>query len=316
MISLDNGFHEIVAIVRCVEEAGPRLAAALSFEQVHRGSPSPQVLEFLGLPSDCAAQEVVIGDPAQKRGFLRLMSFPDHPAPLRRDGGHAWDTGGIFDFNVRSLGAINAFTDRLNSHGFVPFAPTTHWQFGPLEVKEAVLTDADGICLAVMERLSPRLEGFDHVSGPTSYIFNSTQIVPDFDAARAFYVDHLGWQPFQETEWVHEDGKNCMGLPPGIAKTCRMRVGIYQQNGLNEGSVEILAMDVEGLDMSGGGIPQRGLATLRFPMDRPQKFLDAAAAGGCAITPLTQALIAPYGNVRIGSATTPWGVRLEVFSLV
>jgi len=313
MISLDNGFQEVVAIVHSAKASAERLADCFGYDILHAGTPDPRAMASLGIPEGWEAEEVLIGDPAQERGFMRLISFPGQETGLMRPGGGCWDTGGIFDINIRTFRDIEGVGARMNRNGFVGYTPVTRWQFGPLDVKEHVLTDADGLGIAIMERMAPPLEGYEHVANQCSYIFNSTQSVADFDAARAFYVDVLGWKPIQETEWTHDDGNNCIGLPVSVARTCTLKVGIYQANGENDGSVEILGLAVEGIDMSAGRPPERGIAALRFPMSDPQAFLDRAANGGCEIIALAETELAPYGKVRLGGVITPWGARLDVF---
>lgn len=313
MISQDNGFHEVVSIVRSAASSARRLADSFGYEIIHQGTPDPAALASLGIPHGWAGEEVLVGDPAQQRGFMRLISFAGHETAQMRPGGSCWDTGGIFDINIRALHDIEGVGARMNKNGFVAYTPVTRWQFGPLDVKEHVFNDSDGIGIAIMERMAPPLEGHETVVNQCSYIFNSTQSVPDFAAARAFYVDVLGWKPIQETEWTHEDGNNCIGLPPSVASTCPIKVGIYQSNGLNDGSVEIIELAVDGLDMSRGRPPERGIACLRFPVSDAQAFLDKSAAAGCEIVDLTEAEIAPYGKLRIGGVITPWGARLDVF---
>lgn len=316
MISKDNGFHEVVAIVLSAANSAQRIAESFDYEIIHKGTPDPRILSSMGIPKDWEAEEVLVGDPSQQRGFMRLLSFPGRDTGQMRSGGNPWDTGGIFDINIRAFRDIEGLHARMNRNGFVGYAPITQWQFGPLDVKEAVLNDSDGVGIAVMERMAPPLEDHQKLARQTSYIFNSTQVVSDYDSARAYYVDTLGWTPIQETEWVHEDGKNCMGLPRNFASTCTMKVGIYQSNGLNEGSVEIIGMDADGIDTAAGRPPERGLASLRFNMSDPQAFLDASASAGCEIVPLAEAVIEPYGKVRIGAAITPWGARLDVFETI
>ena len=314
MIALDNGFEEVVGIVHSARDAARRLADSFGYQVLHEGTPDPRALASLGVPAEWKAVETLVGDPAQQRGTMRLISFPDRDTAQMRPGGSCWDTGGIFDINIRALYNIEEVGARMNRNGFVAYTPVTRWQFGPLDVKEHVFNDADGIAIAIMERMAPPLEGHQTVTNQCSYIFNSTQSVRDFAAARTFYVDVLGWNPIQETEWTHEDGHNCIGLPVSVAKTCPLKVGIYQSNGVNEGSVEIIELAVDGIDMSGGRPPQRGIAALRFPMSDPQAFLNRAAGGGCEIVPLAEAELVPYGNVMLGGAITPWGARLDVFS--
>lgn len=313
MIALDNGFQDVVAIVSDGADSARRLAAALGYQTLSRDRVDPAALEVLGIDPQWEAVETLVGDVAQGRGYFRLIDFPWREIGVMRDGCQPWDTGGIFDVNIRSLQSIERLQSGMTRNGFVGFAPVTHWQFGPLDVKEVVLRDADGLCIAMMQRLSPPLAGYEGVEGPVSYVFNSTQVVADFAAARAFYVDVLGWQVVQETTMRQEQGHNCMGLPLDVARQCDMTIGIYHPRGVTEGSVEIIGFAVEGLDYSRAEPAARGIASLRFPVSDPQAVLSKAADGGCDIVPLRRARIAPYGEVELGALVTPWGARLELF---
>lgn len=313
MISLDNGFQEVVTIVADSAATAQRLNAALGYQMLAKGPVDPAALEALGIDGSWAANEVLVGDPAQGRGYIRLIDFAGRILPVGRNGGQAWDTGGIFDFNIRSLISLDDAQLTMTCHGFVGHAPVVHWQFGPLDVKEAVLSDADGVCIAMMERLAPPLTGYEAVKGPVSYVFNSTQIVADFDAARAFYVDVLGWTAAQETTMEHESGDNCMGLPLSVARECEVKIGVYHPRGVMEGSVEIIQFGVEGRDYSQAPAASRGIASLRFPVSDPAAILARAADSGYAVMAVRETHIAPYGAVELGSLLTPWGARMEFF---
>lgn len=313
MIAFNNGFQEVVALVKDSRDTARRLQAIFGFEILAEATVEPAALALLGLDAEWTAQEVLLGDPAQQRGYIRCICVDGQRLPVGRDGGQAWDSGGIFDFNIRALRSIEDVQSKMTDEGFIGHAPVTHWQFGPLDVKEVVLSDADGLCIALMQRLAPPLTGYEQVEGPVSYVFNSTQVVRDFDSARAFYVDHLGWQVVQETTMKQSQSVNCMGLPLDVARDREMRIGIYQANGKMEGSVEIIAFDLEGLDFSDAPAASRGIAALRFPLSDPRAMLDKAAAAGCQIEPLRSVNIAPYGQVEMGAFVTPWGARFQPF---
>jgi catechol 2,3-dioxygenase-like lactoylglutathione lyase family enzyme len=178
--------------------------------------------------------------------------------------------------------------------------------------------DADGLCIAVMERVRPPLQGYEGLRGPASWVFNSTQIVPDFDAARAFYRDVLGWLPVQETDGpaAQASGLNCMGFPVGLAAGIGMRIGIYHPQGRMEGSVEIIQFGVKGLDFSGDGPPARGWACLRFAVGDVLDFAARARGGGCRVIGPVELDWRPHGRHRAVAAITPWGARLEAFERI
>lgn len=314
MIALDDGFDEATAIVHDLKDSVARFSRIFGFTLIWEGDADPAALELMGLDPATRAREALVGDPAQGRGNIRLFELVGQRHGVMRDGAQVWDSGGLFDINVRALRAAEDIHDDMTRNGFCAFGPLTAWDFGPMSVKEVVSRDTDGLAIAVIERTLPPLEGFEHVAGPVSYVFNSTQTVPDFDAARSFYVDALGWGVVQETDFVHETGDNCIGLPIDVAKVRPIRVGIYQANGRNDGSVELLEYTGESLDFSSiAAPPKRGWAALRFPMSDIESFLDRARRGGCAIQPARPIQIEPYGRVIAAAAITPWAVRIEVF---
>lgn len=314
MISLDNGFQEAVAIVAHAQSAAARLTAATGFVVRHAGAVPAGALTLLDLPEGASGREIVLGHADIARGAIRLIELDGPLAPRLRDGAQAWDSGGIFDVNLRALPDIEALHRAFSRNGFFARAPITDWDFGPLAVREVVEDDADGLCIALMERVRPPLTGYEGVAGPASWVFNSTQVVPDFDAARSFYVDVLGWKPVQETEGVagNESGGNCMGLPVGLASDISMRIGIYHPHGRMEGSVEIIAFGCRTLDFSDRAPPRRGWASLRFPVSSVDAFLARAAGQGARTTEPVTFDWAPHGPVRAAAVVTGWGARIEV----
>lgn len=313
MIALDNGFEEAVAIVADAGASAARLCAATGFVPLAQGPVDTGAMALMGLSG--AAREVLIGHPGVARGRIRLIQIDGPVAGLNREGGQAWDTGGIFDINLRALPSIEALQRAMVAQGFVAQAPITDWDFGAIAVREVVSRDADGLCIALMERVRPPLQGYEGVSGPASFVFNSTQVVPDFDAARRLYHDCLGWLPVQETEGMaaQESGANCMGFPEGVAAGIPMRIGIYQPEGRMEGSVEIIQFGVRGHDFSDREPPLRGWTSLRFPVTDLEEFIERAAQGGCRIIGPVEAQWAPHPAGMAAAAITPWGARLEAF---
>lgn len=109
-----------------------------------------------------------------------------------RNGAQPRGDGAIFDFNVYALVPIGGLHGAMIQSGFSDFATTTEYLLGELSVREVVERDGDGLAIAMIERLSPSLTGFESVTRPAFYVLNSTQTMPYFNVARAFYVDTLG----------------------------------------------------------------------------------------------------------------------------
>ncbi|KQM20654.1 hypothetical protein [Novosphingobium sp. Leaf2] len=317
MIAIDNGFEEIVGIVADCEVSASRVCAATGYQRRHSGPVAAGALALLGLGGDRSGRDILLAHPDAGRGAIRLVTLDGPAASPMRDGAQAWDAGGIFDINIRALRDIDSLHGAFRDAGFVSPAPIIDWDFGPLAVREVVEKDADGLCIALMERVHPPLAGYETISGPASWVFNSTQVVADFDAARAFFLDGLGWQPVQETSSPagRADGGNCMGLPVGLASGIDMRIGIYHPHGRMEGSVEIIAFGCAGHDFSHAAPPGRGWASLRLPVTNLDEKAQALAAAGAKVSPVVVFEWAPYGQVRGLCATTAWGARFEMLEL-
>jgi catechol 2,3-dioxygenase-like lactoylglutathione lyase family enzyme len=314
MISLDNGFQEAVAIVADVQASSARLQGALHFAVAHTGKVPMGALELLGFPGR-EGHEMLLVHPDSERGAIRLITLEGEVPPRTRDGAQPWDPGGIFDINIRALQDIEELHRALSLNGFASPAPITDWDFGPLSVREVVEADSDGVVIALMERVAPPLQGYEAIGGPASWVFNSTQIVPDFASARSFYLDVLGWKVVQESKLSHPDGRNCMGLPLGLAPGIGADVGIYHPHGRMEGSVEIIAFDFAGIDFS-RATTGRGWAALRFMVSDLAGMLDRAAGDGCEVTRAVELDWAPHGRFKAGSIRTHWGARLEMLEQV
>jgi len=316
MIALDNGFEEAVGLVADSDAAAARLCDALRYRVVHSGRAPAGALRLMGLSAEAVAREVLIAHPDGLRGGIRLISIAGPDMPLMRDGAQAWDSGGIFDVNIRALQDIDPLHRAMGQAGFRAHAPITDWDFGALAVREVVESDADGLCIALMERVHPPLAGYDGIGGNASWVFNSTQVVTDFAAARSVFVDHLGWKVVQETRGFagQDNGANCMGLPPGLAGAIPMQIGIYHPQGRMEGSVEIIRFGCGGNDFSAARPPMRGWAGLRFPVSDLGGFADRMRAAGCEVSAAQKFEWAPHGVVEGICATTPWGARIEALA--
>ena len=108
--------------------------------------------------------------------------------------------GGLFDINMRTWDSDWA-REFLHTHGWRELVPAVAWQFGEVQTSEGLYIQDDGIVVAVMQRLSPPLEGieFDRMSD----VFNSTQMVSNVETTLAFlkvlgferFIDHAGPLP-------------------------------------------------------------------------------------------------------------------------
>jgi len=309
------GYREAVFSVADAERYRAFLETVAGWEVRHRGSVDERLLEAWALPADAKAAEIVLANPGTDRGFVRLVQFAGVDAVQIRSSAQSWDTGGFFDVNSRVLDMAAKFAE-FQAADWQAVSDPVEFAFGPFVVKEWLVRGPDGIVFALIERVSPPLEGWPALKS-MSRLFNATQVVEDFAAAKRFYVETLGFSVYLDHEGASKaPGPNVLGLPHNVATEVTRKVTIVHPQGTNEGSVEILAFDgATGRDFSSRAAPPNlGILTLRFPVADIDAFHEHALDSGLeiAMPPLTVEL-APYGRLELMAVRGPGGVWLEFF---
>lgn len=313
-----SGFDEAVLIVRSPE---PHLACwrdAGGWVLQHEGAVDARLLHGWGLPEAAAGREWRLAHPHGGAGCLRLMRLDNAgPQADMRPDDQCWDSGGIFDLNVRvrDVAGAAAALHALHWHGA---SPPIRWDFGGLIVKEWLTRGPDNVRLALIERVEPPLPEADQPVG-FGPVFNSSQIVRDMDAALGFYCDVLGFQravSFQTGPLP--SAANVMGLPPGLAAQASLDLHIVHPAGLKEGSIEIVSVNgAGGLDLSDTArLPNFGMALLRHPVRGIKVFAEHLARQEWPLAmPLTRVSLAPHGEVDLLAVCAPEGARLEFYEV-
>lgn len=309
-----DGFNEAVLVVR---DERPHLdcwVGAGGFELRHHGAVDARLLAAWGR-TGATGEEWLLAHPACAIGFVRLVKLAGaEPQTDVRPDDQCWDSGGIFDLNVRVLD-VQRQAERLRALHWHGASPPIAWDFGPaLKVKEWLVRGPDNVRLALIERVAPPLQGFEHLR-EFSQVFNSSQIVRDIDAALAFYRDVLGFQTVMHYERPgFPPGANLFGIPPGVSDRIGLNLYIVHPQGRTEGSIELVANPgAQGLDLAADARPPNfGMAGLRFPVRGIAALAAHAAASGVTpAVPLTTLTLAPWGEVRLLALRAPDGAWLE-----
>lgn len=318
----DNGFHidgfnEAVLVVRDERVHLDCWVGNGGWVLRHHGGVDPRLLAAWGRPG-ASGQEWLLSHPDCSTGLVRLMRL-EGAAPQRdiRADDQCWDSGGIFDLNVR-VRDVDAMAARMRALQWHGVAPPIAWDFGTLGVKEWLVRGPDNVRLALIERLHPPLEGFGHLRD-FSQVFNSSQIVRDLPVALDFYQRVLGFQVASRYESPgFAPGPNLFGAPPGLASQIGLQLCIAHPQGKVEGSVELVAAPgAGGRDLSDdAGPPHFGMATLRFPVRGLAALARHIEATGhvLAMPPCTVTL-APHGELRMLALRAPDGAWLEFFEV-
>ncbi|MEM9302663.1 MAG: VOC family protein [Pseudomonadota bacterium] len=311
-----SGYQEVIISVADLEGWRDFLVEVGGWSVRHAGTVARERLDFLSLGEAWSAEEILLGNADQARGWIRLIRFDGGPQVQVRSNAQAWDTGGWFDFNVRTLDLDRKFAEMQARGWQAPTDPVT-FEFGRFEVKEWLARGPDGVVIALIERIRPTLEGWDDLEH-FSRAFNATQIVSDFDAALRFYREVLGFEIYLEHEGPsREPGPNVLGLPHNLAAEVPRRVAILHPDGVNEGSVEILSFEgVTGTDFSDRArAPNLGILALAFPVDDVHRLTEVLRARGATILREPTDLDVPgLGSVAAITVVGPDGAHLDFYA--
>jgi len=269
-----EGWRETLVSVRNFSDYDIFFDEVAQWELRDKGVVSKQQLKAWQLPESASATYRLYANKGAKSGFIRLLQFNGVEQRYIRQDSQSWDTGGIFDINVRVID-MEGVAEKLRALGWKARAPITRFVFGPYDVKEWIVASPDGLEIALISRISPTLEGWPNLKA-ISRTFNSTQVVRDFDQAIDFYHEVLGFKMVQQEHGYlsKEPGPNSLGFPYNVQTVNPRKVFIMSPSGKNEGSVEILKiLGIDGADHSPhSNLPNLGIAALRFPVSNIAEF--------------------------------------------
>lgn len=312
---VSDGYREAVFSVSDAKAYSVFLREVGAWEALYRGEVDRAMLAAWKLPGSAAASEIVLGNPGTSRGFIRLVQFAGVEQQQIRSNAQTWDTGGWFDVNSRILDMDATFA-ATQSRDWQAYSDPVQFTFGPFVVKEWLTRGPDGIVIAMIERIAPPLEGFPQLK-KMSRLINATQIVPDIEAARDFYLNKLGFETYLNHEGPSKSpGPNVLGLPHNLATRIPRLVTIVHPSGVNDGSVELLQFDgAEGADFSTRAVPPNlGILMLRFPVSDINAFEARVDAEGIEVVVRpTNVTLPPYGSVRLMAIRGPGGAWIEFF---
>jgi len=266
--------------------------------------------EFWGAPASTEYAHFLTA-PNADCSILILKVTDDTPLLRPRDT-PLISPGGIFDINMRTVNAEFA-VDFLQSHNWRLLMPPIPWQFGASSVKEFLVMQDDGIVLAVMERVSPPLEGitFDRMSD----VFNSTQMVQDIERSTAFY-EEIGFPKFVDFRGnMPGDGAHVLDLQDYSPQESEVHLTISHPEQKMEGSIELISVpniERRSLERHQFG---RGLLALRIPTADSNALYNKITSSPLDITiaaEMRERTIAGQKQ-RCFAILSPDGARLEFY---
>jgi len=262
-----SGWKEVVVSVRDLDEYTEFFKDLAAWELIQQGEVSNEQMSAWQQVKSASAKYRLYANPGTESGFIRLVQFSGVEQVQIRPDSQSWDTGGIFDINMRTHD-LHALAKNLRKRGWQARSPITQFSFGPFVVKEWIPQNNDGFAVAFIVRVKPPIENWPHFKS-LSRTFNSTQVVQDMQRSLDFYEGVLGFKRYLEHYGASkEPGENVLGLPHNQTNKVPRSVFVLSPQGDNEGSVELLAFDgAVGRDNSGlASLPNIGIAALAFPV--------------------------------------------------
>lgn len=316
----DAGWHEAVISVSDLARSEGFFRDVAGWKVLDRGSVDPQGLRYFGLDATTTQASYVVVRPTDyPQGWVRLVRYGDGSQPMVRANAQAWDTGGIFSIMTRSADATRNLR-AAEARGWLAYNEPYQFDFGDLSLLNLVMRGPDGVNVAVYEWLAPELPD-PPAPGTLSKAFNSMQMVRDIAAARAFYVDVLGFEVIAEGEFIDpEDRPTNFALPVNYATRIPRAYVILIPPGADRaaGRVELMAFaGFTGRDLAERAMPgARGIQSLRFPVSHVElvharlRDHDAPILFGPGPLPMP-----PFGTAQALTTRSPDGAWLTFFQL-
>ncbi len=312
-----TGFTEVVVSVSHFGKAAG-LAQAGGWELLHSGPGAPELPRAWGLKPEARIDEQLLHVPSMPYGYLRFTRISNAPQqPVRPLDARPWDTGGLWLLYTRSTNDA-ALSQALATAGWPTVRGVHGFDFGELAVKEVHQHGPDGMVLSIIEQLKPPLA----VPAPLlTHVFNAAIIVRDFDKAREFFVDKLGFRPWMEVEWAGDNpGLTLLADLEAFKGVKTIKTVIVHPGGENLGSVELIGWDgaQPGRDFADRAQPPNlGALALRFGVANLATHLDRLRGHGISpVRPVTELTLEPYGRVRLAPIRSPDGVWIEFFEVL
>jgi catechol 2,3-dioxygenase-like lactoylglutathione lyase family enzyme len=312
------GVQEMVVSVKNLDAATAVYTNVAKYEVKHDGQGDPGLIAAWGLPAHVKITERVLGVPSTDKGLLRLVKIEGLPQVQIRSSARPFDTGGIFNFNSLVKDMDGVF-EALRDHGFQGFADPNRYQLFGKTYSGGVLRGHDGVVINLLQRVGGSYDDMPAFE-TMSHIINATQMVPDYAESFDFYTKKLGWAVRWEASptWP-PDGSNNMGIPNSVLQSGAVKekaASFAISKEADGGTIEIFNFEgVSGRDFSDrANPPNLGLLAYRIHVrDLDAVVKDITARGVTLHRPVAEAVLAPYGRVKLMVVKAPGGSWLEFF---
>ena len=313
-----QGWQEAVVHVANPDPWIAFLTQDAGWRVIARGRIDASVIAAWKLPRNVTGTEILLGNPGDTKGWMRLVTLRGIASQPIRPAAQAWDPGGWFSLMTRSRDAT-AIYNRAIARGWTAYNSPQEFSFGGVALRNVVIRGPDGVNVAIYERLSPKLEGWETITG-ISRVFNVMTMVKDFETERKFFQEGLGFGAWFVGNYEDQfPVATNFGLPVNLSTTTPRRSGILWEAQGEDGRVEVMRfVGLEGVDQSArASFANRGIVSIRIPVADLATWRERAQANGIVVHAAGAPVrLPPYGMVRHAWVQSPNGAIVEAFEVI
>ncbi len=315
--------YNIINIREVIYSTGNLTKASHLFEEyggwnrVGQYQTDRKVLDTWQLEEEATATEILIQSNHYEHGQIRLIEFNNVEQEIMRSSQQPWDVGGIMDINLRVHDVQQNF-DTLRNMGWHGLSDPLLQVMGPFKLYDVLMRGLDDTIIAFTHRLEPPMELTAPINLPT-HVYKTSITVDDLAKSRSFYEDILGCEILTEYA-VKKDSpqENMFGLPHNLADKVSCNAIIYSIHGGRDVDFQIVQFDgVTGKDFTEKiKAPNIGFLNYRVELTGIKSYHEKIIKDGGQPTPLSKAIIQPYGEVQLFSIRSPCNAHFEFFESI
>jgi catechol 2,3-dioxygenase-like lactoylglutathione lyase family enzyme len=308
----------------------------------HVNTPNASELPDAAAASPISANEILCGfagETMNDYGLLRLVQFVGCKQVVVRSGAQIWETGGIFDFDLR-VRNLHATYEALVNAGYYVFGEPIELRIGNVVLNETLLFGPEAAGLALVDRVQPPLPASTPEShGILGTIYLTVTVAKNMDATARFFTETLGFTALEDhIVQPASPQPTVFRLPWNLSTSVPVRLAGFSPDGTRDTMIEVFQFDgIYGEDRSERALPPNlGLLMYRFPVDdieaywtfvaenmRRESEANSAESSSRSssqssfqpriVADLQTILMPPYGTVRAFALRSPDGVWIEFF---
>lgn len=285
------------------------------WRQVARGKVARAELDYWKLDATVSASFLKICAPQATIGCIRFVRFAGVAQRPIRLAARPWDTGGIFSLMLRSTD-VRATFDRAIAMGWSAETEPYHFEFGGSDLYNVVLSNAEGLNLALYQRVTPAFT--EYPLTPLSRAFNSMRMVRDQPAAVAFYT-RLGFTKAFDTAYIDpRPVVNNFSIPVNFADKIARRAAAMHPVESGSGRVELMQFEgFKGKDVAAfASPPNLGVLSVRFPVRDLAAYRALFATRGVQVDyAATKVAVGGLGTIDLFAVRDPDGNLTEFYQV-